>query len=989
MLKRQVWISKEIIRNISIILTVVLFLSVLFVPIRNTKASNVTVTIDTTDIIVSDILGVGGEYDPFQFMPESIANGYNEAYWELEKMRVNRMGFKIARMWFQPDWFMDDWSTNYDWDTDRMEAVYTFCQGMKDTGVEILLDFGWKISRDAQSWMALDGVPTAKQYKAAPDDLDSWARACSDLLDKLINEKGFTNIKYLTCYNEPNLSDFNTEGTTVNKNNYYRDMMYKIHNKLTTDNRRSLVEIWGAEESGTTSFADNLAGTYPQVCDAYSFHNYGGLNWYDTAMTWLKGENIQGAYSVMTETAPTAKDSIADLRDLARNYIYGFKAGHKAVMPWRLNDQYFPDPLDTTVVMQEMGHWNWYPDSLDVKPGYYITSLMTKYVDKGANVFDSISSNFDIETVVFKNDDGNYTILAYNLGTSSHSVQFNFGTNINKTFHRHLATNYSSLTHKNAQLINDDQSFSATTSFTDASLPAGGVAVYSSKTPALQVIVTPNENGTAVAAGGTKQFSVTFIDGGGGVTWSVVGGSGNGTINSSGLYTAPLGASGDMVAVKATSIADSSQYGIALVKLNGGSPPNIIVDNSNATFTGTWNTSTGLPDYYSTNYQYNVTGTGSDKVKWTPSIPTAGNYRVYYWLPDGNGDRPTNARYTVYYNGGSKTYFVNQQGSGGSWVYLGSHNFASGTSGYVELTDDANNNYVIADAIGLLYETPAATEIIIDNTSATYTGVWNNSTGLPDYYNTNYEWNATGAGSDIAKWTPNITAGEYEVYYWLPDGNGDRPTNAPYKVVHSSGSNTYYINQQVAGGSWKLLGTHTFNAGTGGYVELSDNCNNNYVIADAIKFKPIAVINYAASATITHSSSYETSSWGKAKVNDGNRDSISGSYGWSRNNSLSTQHTEWIKLDLGSSKSISKVDLFPRDDASYDGYYFPVDFTIQVSTDDSNYTTKVTRNDYSQPNDQVQSFSFTATNARYVKINATELRHHSTYRMQFAEIEIY
>jgi hyaluronate lyase len=128
-------------------------------------------------------------------------------------------------------------------------------------------------------------------------------------------------------------------------------------------------------------------------------------------------------------------------------------------------------------------------------------------------------------------------------------------------------------------------------------------------------------------------------------------------------------------------------------------PGEIIIDNSAAEFTGTWISSTGLPNYYGSDYVYNKTGTGTE-IRWRPTIVTTGDYQVYYRIPDGNTGRATNAPFTVYYDGGSQLYTVNEQTvPGGSWISLGTHHFLAGTTGYVELTDNANGTYVNADAI--------------------------------------------------------------------------------------------------------------------------------------------------------------------------------------------------------------------------------------------------------------------------------------------------
>ncbi|MDO8685124.1 MAG: discoidin domain-containing protein, partial [Clostridiales bacterium] len=115
--------------------------------------------------------------------------------------------------------------------------------------------------------------------------------------------------------------------------------------------------------------------------------------------------------------------------------------------------------------------------------------------------------------------------------------------------------------------------------------------------------------------------------------------------------------------------------------------------------------------------------------------------------------------------------------------------------------------------------------------------------------------------------------------------------------------------------------------------------------------------------------------------------------GWASNDNITSNHTEWVKMDLAASYSISKVDLYPRNNSGYVGEYFPVDFTIKVSTDDTNWSTVVTQTGYAKPGDAVQSFTFSSQSARYVKIEGTNLRQCSLdsnyYRMVFAEIEVY
>jgi hypothetical protein len=114
-----------------------------------------------------------------------------------------------------------------------------------------------------------------------------------------------------------------------------------------------------------------------------------------------------------------------------------------------------------------------------------------------------------------------------------------------------------------------------------------------------------------------------------------------------------------------------------------------------------WSTYSGSAPTYGADCRYKVEGTGSGTATWRPDIVQAGDYNVYAWWIEGD-QRATNAPYTIHYNGGSDTVTVNQKESesGGKWNYLGTYNFAAGTSGYVVLSDEPDaNGKVCADAI--------------------------------------------------------------------------------------------------------------------------------------------------------------------------------------------------------------------------------------------------------------------------------------------------
>lgn len=130
----------------------------------------------------------------------------------------------------------------------------------------------------------------------------------------------------------------------------------------------------------------------------------------------------------------------------------------------------------------------------------------------------------------------------------------------------------------------------------------------------------------------------------------------------------------------------------------------VIVDNSDTGFqvlSGTWDTGTSAAGHWGANYRFRTTtgyGATLGEVEWRPSLPAAGAYQVAIYYPQGT-NRANNAPFTVHYAGGSQTFLVNQQGNGGQWNVLGTFSFNAGTGGYVTLSNDANPNVVLADAV--------------------------------------------------------------------------------------------------------------------------------------------------------------------------------------------------------------------------------------------------------------------------------------------------
>lgn len=93
------------------------------------------------------------------------------------------------------------------------------------------------------------------------------------------------------------------------------------------------------------------------------------------------------------------------------------------------------------------------------------------------------------------------------------------------------------------------------------------------------------------------------------------------------------------------------------------------------------------------------------EIEWRPEIPERGEYAVYVSYKTVSKSTKA-AHYTVHHLGGESDFIVDQSMGGGTWIYLGTFEFESGSEGCVTLTNETpegfkhvNGSIVTADAV--------------------------------------------------------------------------------------------------------------------------------------------------------------------------------------------------------------------------------------------------------------------------------------------------
>lgn len=133
--------------------------------------------------------------------------------------------------------------------------------------------------------------------------------------------------------------------------------------------------------------------------------------------------------------------------------------------------------------------------------------------------------------------------------------------------------------------------------------------------------------------------------------------------------------------------------------------------------------------------------------------------------------------------------------------------------------------------------------IVLDETQARIVGSWKNSQTTPGYVGEGYLSDANeGKGEKTISFTPTVPAtGRYEVRFGYTAGN-NRATNVPVTILHADGEVTLTINQRKdppAGERLLSLGQFRFEKDGQGYVLVSNEGTDGFVVVDALQLLPL------------------------------------------------------------------------------------------------------------------------------------------------------
>lgn len=482
-------------------------------------------------------------YHGFAYMPDKYNRQYTEEMAQLEFDRLAAANMKYARTQFRSQWAWDATKKCYNWDTDRMKAFYKYCKEMDKRGINIILTTGWHfdtpILAKKQNGVIvgynyiyginecqyiygnepgvdnLYGELDGYDFTGLDEDqirirkiglrLGEWARQAIVEMRK----RGINNISHVLVFVEPSSQGSKESGPEGPSAAELANCVTGYKMAFRKDNLTNDILIMGPNQGGghTGKLNDYMLKYHHDLYEVISGHNYPHAP--DDTKTDAFAEDAAATYSAFENKMKKYdklnreywNDEFQANSDNARNgspsgwnglnstvsLIVGMNYNVQNTSWWQYYDQLW---LDSTSTNSEFNagihvvgmHPSFFVSSIP-KPQYYAAALTCKYINSEAATVYPVK--YDIYSGVYmnalKDENGDWTIMVVNANYWDQPIQVDLDKAINKTLYRSVYQAIDPRCSTAAHIPDPDRVFKNVKTVLHDTLPAGAVAMYSSR----------------------------------------------------------------------------------------------------------------------------------------------------------------------------------------------------------------------------------------------------------------------------------------------------------------------------------------------------------------------------------------------------------------------------------------------------------------------------------------------------------------------------
>ena len=208
-----------------------------------------SVKIDAKEVISKHFLGFGAEWDSSGYL----AAGISKEDFDIIQNRVEWMRLPVARIMMQSKWCYKG-NGKYKWKSKQMKALYRHLDVCQRLGTTVFFT-DWGCER---KWLRCPGV--------AKTEDPMYAEIIGTYMDHLLNEKGYSCIKYFIMVNEPNFEVRDWER--------WKKGIQNVHAEFQKRGLADKVILTGSDHSNADDWHRKAVDQLQSKLGAYDIHRY-------------------------------------------------------------------------------------------------------------------------------------------------------------------------------------------------------------------------------------------------------------------------------------------------------------------------------------------------------------------------------------------------------------------------------------------------------------------------------------------------------------------------------------------------------------------------------------------------------------------------------------------------------------------------------------------------------------------------------------------
>lgn len=407
-----------------------------------TETAQTIVSIDTKQIVNEDYIGNGAQWDPYRLDYGKGRMEISEADWEKMYRRLDFMRPQFIRVMTNTTSVMKDGVLHPEQGLEHLSHILNYCQTRNVT--VMFGDWGGGMVDSQQETINEKNLTTAAEY-----------------VRFLIEEKGFSCIRYYNLINEPNGYWSSTDGKYSLWANAIRFFHQKLEENKLTDKLRIVgpdAAIWSANESW---WVDSCAIHLDKEIGLYDIHTYPskstvncgaytdiiraykqsvpadkkivmgeiGFKFVAPEDSLFLQENLRRAeakqHASMDDSQMFVYDSMYGT-DMADALFQTVNAGFSGSVVWMLDDAMHskeaPDKLKIWGFWNIFGEERFGKEEEEVRPWFYAWSLLTRYMPAGSRAYRvEVEGDSSIKVIAVEKE-GNYMLAVVNVAKEEKSV---------------------------------------------------------------------------------------------------------------------------------------------------------------------------------------------------------------------------------------------------------------------------------------------------------------------------------------------------------------------------------------------------------------------------------------------------------------------------------------------------------------------------------------------------------------------------------------